>query len=588
MTAEIRLDGSRPVGSLLRLLAPYRRRIAIGIAAFVVKDSPLWALPVIAGITIDLVVAGGPASTIVWLAIGSAALLVLNYPCHLIFTTMYMGAVRTAAADLRNLLADRLQTLSIGFHSRSSASVIQTKVVRDVEHIELMFSQGGNPGLSAVFVFIGAVTMTAISVPQFLPVYALSVPAGALVWWAMRNRAMQRNQDFRHAMERFSARVGEMATLMPITRAHGLESVARERVAEVADSVKTVGLRLDVLNGGFGSISWVTMQLLSVGCLCLAALVSVMDWAPVTAGQVVLLSTYFTALTGTVTGLLNLYPLFARGSESVRSLAEILEEPDLEQNEGKREVSVIVGRMELQHVTVNYGDDAPPALDDVDLVIEPGETVAFVGPSGSGKSTLMNTVLGFVRPSSGRVLLDGDDMEELDLRSVRRFMSVVPQESVMFEGSIRDNVTYGLGPVADEEVARALKSANAFEIVESLPAGWDTVVGERGARLSGGQRQRLSIARALIRDPRVLFLDEATSALDSESEVKIQVALESLLRDRTTLVVAHRLSTIRRADRIVVLERGRIVETGSHDELVGWDGRYARMWDLQRGTLDTD
>jgi ATP-binding cassette subfamily B protein len=573
----------KPGRSVLRLLARRPGRMTLAILAFACKEIPLWFLPVVTARIIDLVATGGDVSTVLIWFVVAAVLLIQNYPMHIAYTRNFMTVVRDTGADLRNALAARLQSLSIGYHTRVSSSIVQTKVVRDVENVELMLQQVTHPLLSATMVLIGAVAMTAIAVPQFLPVYALAVPIALGLRWALSRRSRARNEVFRREVEGFAARVGEMASLIPVTRAHGLERTAVSRVQAGADGVRRAGLHLDMLNGHVASISWVAMQLLGLGCLVAAAIFALTGILPITPGEVVLLSTYFTLLTQGLTSLLMLIPVGARGMESMRSISEVLQEPDLEQNEGKRSVATVDGHLELQHVSHRYDGADRDAVHDVSLDIRPGETVAFVGSSGSGKSTMLNLVLGFVRPTAGRLLLDGDDMQDLDLRTVRRAVSVVPQESVLFEGSIRENIAYGLDDVSDERLRAALRDANAAEFVDRLPDGWDTVVGERGARLSGGQRQRLAIARALVRDPRILLLDEATSALDPESEELVKEALNRLMRGRTTLVVAHRLSTIRQADRIVVLEHGEVVEIGSHDDLVAAGGRYAHLHATQAG-----
>lgn len=577
----------------LRVLDLRRHRVPLltAIGAFVIKDAPVWLLPVITAAVVDTVVAGGPLRTLGWLALAGLILLAQNYPLHLLFVRLFMGSVRRIGADLRNALTARLQQLSIGFHARASASILQTKLVRDVENIEMAFLQAGQPALSAITVLVGALTMTALQVPQFLPVFLLTIPVGVALWWLVRRRSAERNARFRREVEAFSSRVGEMTSLIQVTRAHGVEDVAAQRVAAEAENVRESGLRLDLMNGRFGALSWVSLQLLTLGCLIAAAAISLLGWVEISPGQVVLLSQYFSLLTGAVTSALSLVPVATRGRESVISIAEVLREPDVEFNEGKAQVDAVGGRLRFADVGFTYPDGDEPAIDGIDLEIEPGQTVALVGASGSGKSTLLNLVLGFVRPTRGSITLDDRDLQSLDMRSVRRFVSVVPQESVLFEGTIRENVCYGLAQRADggspdeghldHALWESLRSANAAEFVEALPQGVDTITGERGARLSGGQRQRLSIARALIRDPRILLLDEATSALDSHSEKLVQQALATLMAERTTLVVAHRLSTIRAADRILVMEQGRVVEDGNHAELLAAEGRYARMHRLQ-------
>ncbi|GAB7039403.1 ABC transporter ATP-binding protein [Catenuloplanes niger JCM 9533] len=577
------VDGQHPVQSVLRLLRRRPGRLTLALGAFMLKEIPLWFLPVITAKIIDIVARGGPAGAVlVWFAVATV-LLAQNYPNHLLYTHHFMRVVRDTGAGLRNALAARLQSLSIGFHTRASSSIVQNKVVRDIENIELMLQQVTHPLLSAVMVLTGATAMTALMVPEFLPVYLLTVPLALLVRHTVARRARVRNERFRREMEGFAARVGEMASLIPVTRAHGLEQTAVTRVADGAEGVRREALRLDMLNGHTASMSWVTMQFLGVACLMLAAVFSLTGTLPITPGEVVLLSSYFALLTQGLIQLLGLLPVAARGVESVRSIAEVLQEPDLEQNEGKRVVRSVTGRITLSGVSYRHPGATTDSLHDIDLDIRPGETVAFVGPSGAGKSTVLNLVLGFLRPTGGRILLDGTDMQDLDLRTARRFVSVVPQESVLFEGTIRDNVTYGLDRVSDDRLRQALRDAHALDIVDGRPDGWDTVVGERGARLSGGQRQRIAIARALVRDPRVLLLDEATSALDPESEARVKAALSRLMSGRTTLVVAHRLSTIRRADRIVVLDEGRVAEIGTHAELLSRRGRYAALYAAQAG-----
>ncbi|OQR63798.1 ABC transporter [Streptomyces maremycinicus] len=572
-----RYRGEHPIRTLAYLLRADRRSLVAAAFVFTVKHSPVWLLPLITASLIDTVVQHQPIARL-WTSTGVILfILLVNYPLHLLYVRLLYGSVRRMGTTLRSALCTRMQQLSIGYHSRVSAGVLQAKVVRDVETVEQMVQQTAEQGLGALTVLTGGLVIIAVRTPEFVPVFLVVVPVAAVLVDRLRARLRTHNEDFRHEVETLSSRVTEMTRLIPVTRAHGLEGKALRRMDGTLSRLLTSGMRLDLLNGRFGSLAWVLLNVIGVLVLTGAALISYYGVWGVTAGDVVMLSAFLTTLTNSTTTLTGLAPVITKGLESVRSVGEVLQAPELEDNEGKSELTALHGSVTFEDVGYAY-DSGSPAVRDFTLAVTPGETVALVGASGAGKSTVLSLVIGFIRPTSGRVLLDGTDMNTLDLRTYRRFVSVVPQESILFDGTIRENVAYGMEDEADEETVRtALRDANALEFVERLPDGLNTLVGERGARLSGGQKQRLAIARALIRDPEVLVLDEATSALDTRSEALVQQALARLLRGRTTFVVAHRLSTVRGADRIVVMGEGRILETGTHDELLRRGGAYTEL-----------
>ncbi len=373
-----------------------------------------------------------------------------------------------------------------------SAGVLQTKVIRDVETIVDTSRQTFDTGMAATTTLIGALALTAWRVPEFLPVFLIAVPASAALVHSMRRRMSDHNKAFRQQVDQLSARVSEMTNLIQVTRAHGVERDELSRIDTTLHDVREKGVRLDVLNGRFNAFAWVLFQLLSVGCLVVAAWGARTGALSVTPGDIVLLSTYFATLTGSVTMLLNVAPLVSKGIESARSMAEVLTEPDLEMNEGKLRVDRVDGRVAFDHVSLTYPDAAKPALGR-HLPRRPSrrKPSPWSVPSGSGKSSMLSLVIGFLTPTDGRLLLDGRDRRELDLRGYRRFLGVVAQETLLFEGSVRDNVTYGQDDLSDGDVREALEAANAWDFVAawavSTPLSASAAVGCRAASGSGSR-----------------------------------------------------------------------------------------------------
>jgi len=578
---EHRFIGESPIRTLFYLFEEQKLRVLLAFIVFSIKHSPTWVVPLLTANTIDVIASHKSFSKLLINVVILTVVTLQNWPMNLLYVKLQSKAIREVENRLRSSLVERMQQLTMGFYLKSNAGVLQTKIVRDVENIEQMVRNLSDGGSTAINGVVGAILITAIKVPIFLPFFLVLAPIIAIFIAKLRFRLRARNEEFREEIEVMSARVNEMTTLMPITRAHGLEESALQTMYNSFGNVKRAGLRLDIFNAKFNALAWVTFQLANVLCLAVASYCALKGKFGVSVGDVVLLTAFFGQLIGSVILLSSLMPQIAKGFASIRSLGEVLESPDVEENANKPEMQEVIGGVDLVGVSFKYPNSNRKAISNFNVSAKPGQMIALVGPSGSGKSTLVNLLIGFLRPQAGVISVDGHDLSKFDLRSFRKFISVVPQESVLFEASVRDNITYGLGEVTDGRVLEALRAANALDFVNELPDGVDTLVGERGARISGGQRQRLAIARALIRNPRILILDEATSALDSQSESAIQGALEFLMQDRTTFIVAHRLSTVQKADLIMVLDKGELVESGRHSDLAIAGGLYQNLFEAQ-------
>jgi ATP-binding cassette subfamily B protein len=577
-----RFDSKRPGRTLWNLFADQHGRVAGAVALYIVKQTPASLMPLAVGMVVDAMTGGAPGAfrKILWIA-GIYFLLLLQNPLvHTTFVRLMSGALRHMQFNLRSALVERLQQLSITFFEEKQTSALQTKILRDVDAIDGLCRHLMNTGLNGLLVIIYVTVIALVKQPLLAVYFLITVPAGVALLKLFDRRFREQYQAMRIETEQMNARVGEMLQMMPVTRAHGLESIETRNVRSVFERIRERGLQVDTLTEFFASSSWFTFMLFQLLCLVFSAWLVVHH--RISVGDAVMYFTYFGMLIGAVQQFLSIFPALAQGADAVRSLGEVLEAEPVERNEGKPSAPVpLRGEIVFDHVSFSYPRGREVALSGISLCIAPGETIAFVGASGAGKSTLINLAIGFRQPTTGCVKLDGHDLRELDLRTYRRQIGVVPQATLLFDGTLRENVTYGLKKISDDALWKIFADANLAEFVRGLPQGLDTPLGESGARLSGGQRQRLAIARALVRNPRLVILDEATSALDTESEQLVQEALVRLTQGRTTLIVAHRFSTIRHAHRIVVLHGGKIVEIGTQAELLALKGQFYRLASLQ-------
>ncbi len=543
--------------------------------------SPVYVLPIITANIINIATspAGHSMSEIVINGIIMFFFIAQNSFSTYGVSMVYDRLTRKIEYMLRSSIIQKLQQLSISFHKNTSSGKLQSKIMRDCENIEVLLA---NAYRNLFYIIVGtvvAISVTATKSPIIILFFIFLIPIEILVVRVLGKTIKRRNKQFRNEIEVAQSNVSEMIDLIPVTRAHGLQQREVQKMDHRFGAVMSAGYTLDKTNSFFGATTWVVMELARLLCLIFTGILAFKG--KISVGEVVLYQTYFGQLVNNVNALINMFPQFTKGIESVNSIGEILYEERVETDNSIIPLTDMQGKVVFSDIYYKYADSDNWVLNNFSLTVESGESIAFVGASGAGKTTILDLLIGFDRPQEGQILIDRVNMMNLDMTEYRSQIAVVPQNTILFAGTIRDNITYGLDNISDDEVYQAIKSVGLDDLIDSLPKGIHTYLGEHGGKLSGGQRQRISIARALLRNPKIIIFDEATSALDTASEKKVQQAVNRMMEQCTTFIVAHRLSTIRNVDRIVVLEKGKIIEIGSHDELMALKGAYYHLKRLQ-------
>ncbi len=553
------------------------KEFIISTCLFTVKHCAVWIIPIITANVINI--ATNPESyAVTGLFINGALLILLvvqNLYTHVLYVNYTSRSLRNIGAGLRNSLIKKLQQLSITYHNELKSGALQSKFLRDIEAIEQLLNQlifSLIPCLMTIVVTVAVTVSKSLIVTAF---FAVIIPINVLVVQMFNKKMTKDNRAFRKEVENVSTKITTMLEMIPVTKAHGLENTEINKMEASLKHLKRAGITLDRSQAQFGSWSWVVGNLMSVICLVFTGYMAYIGKLSV--GDVVLFQSYFGTITGNIQALLNIYPEFAKGAESIKSVSEIMISDNIENNDGKIRLRYVHGTVKFKNVSYKYPGSEKKVIKDFSLDVEPGDCVAFVGSSGSGKSTIMNMIIGFLHATEGEIEIDGKPIEMLNLQDYRHFLSVVPQNCILFSGTIKENILYGITKYSEEQLERVIDLANIREFIDKLPDGINTMVEEHGGNLSGGQKQRISIARALMRDPKIIILDEATSALDNISEYHVQQAMSSLIKGRTTFIVAHRLSTIRDANKIIVMENGECIESGTYDELMEKHGKFYEL-----------
>lgn len=572
----------RPLLALMPFVLRYPGRFLLALLALFAAALATLAIPLAVRRMIDLGFAADAGGTInqYFLAIlGVVGILAIASAARYYLVTTIGERV---VADLRSAVFARIVSLDTGFFDSARAGEISSRLTADAVQIKSAVGSSASIALRNVLLLTGAIAMMVITSPRLSLLVLFAIPAVMLPLFgfgrAVRRRARLAQDKLADATAFAVEAIGAVRTVQAMTAEETAKKHFDAAVEEAFDAAKAATRTRSFLTAIaiFLAFACVVLILWSGAQSVLAG-----DMTPGTLGQFVLYSVFAAGALGALAEVWGEVSQTAGAAERIIELLHI--EPAIKAPAAALAFPVKPrGDVRFERVTYAYPSrrDAN-VLQDVSFAAAPGERIAIVGPSGAGKSTVFHLLLRFDDPAHGKIILDGIDIAKADPKAVRRNIALVPQEPAIFAASIAENIRYGRPGASDEEVKHAAETALVDEFVQNLPQGYATLVGERGVTLSGGQRQRLAIARAVLRDAPVLLLDEATSALDAESEALVQQALERIMKGRTSLVIAHRLATVLSADRIVVLEKGRVVEEGTHDALSANKGLYARLAALQ-------